>query len=469
MVAGHLLLLCLPRGGGSGGRAGRHRCLPALPRRLLRGDGRRAVRVGVHAGPHGGPRQRHCCDGADRGGHREVPSSLGSACCGSGSDAARRCMRWLRRLPCRCPWRGGSCVGSSARPGGAVRARPGRSLPSWRSRCSWAAPRLPCRSSRVAAADAAHRAGSGDRASVRGPVGGPHRLPEHRAGRAPAASPWCHSRTRAGEGRSADSRASACTQRAPHPVSRVLLRHRPSTRRTSSPPRAPRSRSLTGTPSRARLSAEGDLAATTSFVSGDSYAADGFSTRTVITPSAPDPLRAGKGIDLESFRLVHRGKAIRPADRNYWGVTFAGDHDRFFVTVAFGGDTWLAQGSLTSRTTHPLRADAECLHSPRMAAGRLQAPEPHPRRLAARGPRARQRGRDLLAEDRSVDDQVEWLDNTPSCTPCRAPVRRGALGSDVWRLPADGSGAPRSSSRTRPRPPCSDDDRAGSARLDQAG
>ena len=40
---------------------------------------------------------------------------------------------------------------------------------------------------------------------------------------------------------------------------------------------------LTGSPSRARLSGDGRLAATTSFVAGDSYATTGFSTRTVVT------------------------------------------------------------------------------------------------------------------------------------------------------------------------------------------
>ena len=203
--------------------------------------------------------------------------------------------------------------------------------------------------------------------------------------------------------------------------------------------------SLTGTPSRARLSAEGDLAATTSFVSGDSYAVDGFSTRTVITPlSAGDPLRASRGIDLESFRLVHRGKAIRPADRNYWGVTFAGAHDRFFVTVAFGGDTWLAQGSLKARTLTTLRADAECTSlSPdgrRVAYKKLQDRIPGDWRLAvlelASGKET------LLAEDRSVDDQVEWLDNTHLLYAVPRAGTAGVLGSDVWRLPADGSGAP---------------------------
>jgi hypothetical protein len=202
---------------------------------------------------------------------------------------------------------------------------------------------------------------------------------------------------------------------------------------------------LTGVPSRARLSADGGLAATTSFVAGDSYAAEEFSTRTVITPlSAGDPVHAGEGIDLESFRLVHRGTAIRPGDRNYWGVTFAADRDRFFVTVAFGGQTWLARGSLASRTLTTLRADAECPSlSPdgrRVAYKKRQGRIPGDWRLAVLDLAT---GREtLLAEDRSVDDQVEWLDDRHLLYAVPRAGTAGVLGSDVWRLPVDGKGAP---------------------------
>ena len=47
----------------------------------------------------------------------------------------------------------------------------------------------------------------------------------------------------------------------------------------------------------------------------------------------------------------------------------------------------------------------------------------------------------LLAETRSVDDQVEWLDDA---TVLYALPREGteATTSDVWQVPADGSGSP---------------------------
>ena len=197
---------------------------------------------------------------------------------------------------------------------------------------------------------------------------------------------------------------------------------------------------VAGTPSRVTLSGEADLAATTSFVAGDSYASDGFSTRTVITV-----LATRKGVDLEAFRLVHRGKSVRPVDRNYWGVTFTGDGDTFYATAAFGGQTWLVRGSLRARTLTTLRADAECPSlSPdgrRVAYKKLQDRPPGDWRVAVLDLAA---GTEVvLAEQRSVDDQVEWLDDDRLLYGVpRDDGVPGVLGSDVWVVPADGSGSP---------------------------
>ena len=196
---------------------------------------------------------------------------------------------------------------------------------------------------------------------------------------------------------------------------------------------------LTGSPSRARLSKDGDFAATTSFVAGDSYAATSFSTRTVVTD-----LSDGTSTDLETFRLVEDGRSISPTDRNYWGVTFADDDDHFYVTVAYGGKTHLARGQLSTRTVTTIRTDAEC---PSLS--------PDETRVAYKKRGDRERGNwrivvlDLatgketqLAETRSVDDQVEWLDDD------RIVYGLPGEGSDaaqtnVWVVPADGSGTPR--------------------------
>lgn len=200
---------------------------------------------------------------------------------------------------------------------------------------------------------------------------------------------------------------------------------------------APRDLPLTGIPSRARLSQDGSRAATTSFVSGDSYSASGFSTRTVVTTLD------GSNSDLETFRLVHRGKTVRPADRNFWGVTFAADGDTFFVTVAFSGQTWLARGTLQGRSVTTLRSDAECPSlSPdgtKVAYKKRQDRAPGDWRVAVLDLAT---GREtLLAEDRSVDDQVEWLDDRRVIY--GLPGEGAAAGeTNVWAAAADGTGAP---------------------------
>ena len=200
---------------------------------------------------------------------------------------------------------------------------------------------------------------------------------------------------------------------------------------------APRQLPLTGIPSRARLSRDGSRAATTSFVSGDSYATTGFSTRTVVT--ALD----GSSADLETFRLVHRGKAIAPVDRNYWGVTFAADGDTFYATASFGGRNWLSRGSLERRTLTTIRSDAECPSlSPdgsRVAYKKRQDRAPGDWRIAVLDLAS---GREtMLAENRSVDDQVEWLDDRRVVY--GLPGEGAAAGeTNVWTVPADGTGDP---------------------------
>jgi len=196
---------------------------------------------------------------------------------------------------------------------------------------------------------------------------------------------------------------------------------------------------LTGVPSRARLSDDARLAATTSFVAGDSYAASSFSTRTVVTT-----LGTGTSLDLETFRLVHRGKVIAPADRNYWGVTFAEDDDHFYVTVKFGKTTWLASGRFSTRTVETIRADAECPSlSPdgsRVAYKKLGNRRPGDWRLAVMDVAT---GKEtMLAEQQSVDDQVEWLDDDTVLYGLPG-VGSKAAETNVWAVPADGTGTPR--------------------------
>ncbi|WP_250034284.1 TolB family protein [Paractinoplanes maris] len=196
---------------------------------------------------------------------------------------------------------------------------------------------------------------------------------------------------------------------------------------------------LTGLPSRARLSRDGSLVATTTFVYGDSYADPGqFSTRTVVT-------RAGGELvgDIEKFRLIVDGRVVTAADKNLWGVTFA-DDDRFYATAASGGKTWLVDGSLKARTVTALHGDVEC---PSLSPDRTRVAykkhgdlPPGQWRLAVYDLRTGQET--MLAEPGSVDDQAEWLDDATVVYGLSRTAGNGAATSDVWRVPADGSGSP---------------------------
>lgn len=196
---------------------------------------------------------------------------------------------------------------------------------------------------------------------------------------------------------------------------------------------------LAGIPSRARLSADGRLAASTSFVSGDSYAGTNFSTRTVITDLAGD-----HSVDLEKYRLIHRGKSIHPIDRNFWGVTFAKDDNLFYATVAWGGHTWLVRGNVRNHTVTTLREDAEC---PSLSPDgtrlvykkRLDLPTGQWRLASLDLASGKET---LLAEQRSVDDQVEWLDDEHVLYGLPRTGDQAAT-TDVYSVPADGSGQPR--------------------------
>lgn len=190
---------------------------------------------------------------------------------------------------------------------------------------------------------------------------------------------------------------------------------------------------LGGLPSRTRVSPDGRFGATTSFVTGHSYAEDGFSTETLLID-----LTTGEEIaNLEEFTAFRDGQEFDNEDFNYWGVTFLHDSNRFYATLATGGDTYLVQGDISKHQVEVFRENVEC---PSISPDNTRIAFKKRVGTGLMGAVWRFHVLDLrtmtetpLAESRSIDDQIMWLDNDH--------VLYGE-GSDTWIMPADGTGTP---------------------------
>lgn len=189
---------------------------------------------------------------------------------------------------------------------------------------------------------------------------------------------------------------------------------------------------IPGTPSRAKLSPDGKIATWTSFVTGDSYAATGFSTRAGLLDLGTDQLVK----TIEELPVLKDGKRYFASDVNYWGITFAKDDKRFYATMASGGSTYLVQGDYPRYRGQVLRSNVECPSlSPdgnHLVFKKKVSEGDQPWRLATLDLTTMRETE--LAETHSVDDQASWLDDHT--------VMYG-LNKDVWAVPADGSGTPR--------------------------
>ncbi|MFJ7985270.1 hypothetical protein [Streptomyces sp. NPDC096351] len=190
---------------------------------------------------------------------------------------------------------------------------------------------------------------------------------------------------------------------------------------------------LPGIPSRARVSASGNVLAWTMFATGDSYARSSFSTRTSILD-----LRTGYLVkNIEQIPLTVGGRRHHAPDVNYWGVSFAADDNRFYATVSSGGRTRLVEGDLRNWSARTLRENVECPSlSPdgtRLAFKKRVSDGPRePWRLYVYDLRT---GREHpVAERRGIDDQALWTDPRTLAY---------GYGGAVWSVPADGTGAPR--------------------------
>ncbi|TDW22024.1 PD40 domain-containing protein [Kribbella kalugense] len=194
---------------------------------------------------------------------------------------------------------------------------------------------------------------------------------------------------------------------------------------------------LVGVPNRTRVSADGRMAAWTVFVAGDSYNNGRFSTRSGLID-----LKTLDMVDsLEFLSVTLDGHPYKAADLNFWGITFTADDNHFYATMSTAGHRYLVEGDIAARTVRTITVNVEC---PSLS--------PDGRRIAfksaidgnpAKGWRLTvldlaTGARTPLAETRTVDDQPAWLDSDT----IGYAIPHGPADSDIWSVPANGSGHP---------------------------
>jgi len=194
---------------------------------------------------------------------------------------------------------------------------------------------------------------------------------------------------------------------------------------------------LGGVPSRTRVSPDGQIAASTVFVTGHGYDSVGFSTQTMLY----DLVSLAPIADLETFTVVLGGETISRADLNFWGVTFLPDEQGFYATLSSAGEHHLVKGDVPSRTAIVIHDRVEC---PSVSPDGTRVA--YKRRRTMRGGVGWDirvlrlgDGQDVaLADERSIDDQLEWLDNEHVLY--SVPDMSSPAVTNVWVSRADGTG-----------------------------
>ena len=192
---------------------------------------------------------------------------------------------------------------------------------------------------------------------------------------------------------------------------------------------------LGGVPTRARVSPNGRRAAVTTYAEEESPQGERLVTQSVIID-----MRAGRVIgNLRDFRVVNDGQPAITGPVDLSSVAFEGDGDRFFATLTTPTERYLAAGSVNERRITAIRAgvanEALSPDGNHLIVKRLVS-ESGFWQLAVIDLRTWAE-RDLKQGTRSVDDQVEWLDNDH--------VMYHDVVDDttaIWMLPIDGITGP---------------------------
>ena len=199
---------------------------------------------------------------------------------------------------------------------------------------------------------------------------------------------------------------------------------------------------LEGIPSRCRVSPDGKLAAWTVFVTGHSYDSVDFSTQTMLIHTANgEPLG-----DLEKFAVTFDGRPFQSPDFNFWGVTFTADSKSFYCTLSSQRKHYLVRGDIGSRTVAVIRENVECpslspdgtkiAFKKRFVIDKRVVWKLHILDLATMQDSP-------LVEERSVDDQLAWLDNSHVLYTLPATQTRSSATTSVWMAAIDGSEPPK--------------------------
>lgn len=190
---------------------------------------------------------------------------------------------------------------------------------------------------------------------------------------------------------------------------------------------------LAGVPTRVRVSPDGRLAAVSTYAEEEAPSGERLALESVLIDAERGVVLA----DLRAFRLDPEGPQVG-TPRDFASVAFDADGDRFYATLSTPASRHLVIGSARDRRLRVIAAD--------MANEALSADG---RRLIVK--RVNDRGfwqvsildlpsmteQRLEHTTRSIDDQVEWLDET-------SVVFHDATGTStgVWRLAADGRSGP---------------------------
>jgi hypothetical protein len=191
---------------------------------------------------------------------------------------------------------------------------------------------------------------------------------------------------------------------------------------------------LSGLPTRVRVAPNGRVASLTTYAEEGTPDGERLAVHTAIV----DLAAARVIVDVRDFTIDH---AAFPAPRgpvDVTGVAFAPDSDRLFASLVTESERYLAIGALSDRRLRVVRTGVA-----------NEAVSPDGQRLIVKKAGAHGHwqlavlelstwmDRNLPHGDRSIDDQVEWLDDH------HVVYHDGdGAGTSLWRLAVDGTRGP---------------------------